>query len=150
ITIVVVVVSVYNLVGNNNVNIGGNVETRFSRSDVKYDRESCTYTTYERVCKPVCKQKCRTKPDGTEVCREKCQRKCEREEVTKWGKQDVEYHYEYEDRDYLVTLFAPGTNMETASFNGTWHDSDKVYDYKGYCEGPRGRHHRHHNHFDWD
>jgi hypothetical protein len=68
-------------------------------------------------------------------------------EVTKWGNQDVEFHYNYEDRDYKIEFLQSNGQKQMGLFTGTWHDSDKEYDFKGFCEGPRSRiWHRRHGH----
>lgn len=154
------------------VDVQGSVATQFSSSDTQFDRESCTYTDYERKREKQCRQVC---PQGNDRGRDRdrgrgrhrnrggndfsigevdengCYQKCETVfkvvEVTKWGHQDVEFHFEYEDRDYEIQFVEANGQAIQGVFIGRWHDSDKLYDYKGFCEGPRSRiWHRRHGH----
>ena len=107
-----------------NYDLFAQVETEFHSSSRMHGTESCTWESYRRVCREICRLE-----NGRRICRDECFN----ETVTHYGSQDVEYHYDYTDRDFNINILKPGTEEVVGNFTGEDHDSDKVYDYHGRC-----------------
>lgn len=115
--------------------LSGEVNTQVTRSPRRFDRERCSYDDYETRCRRVCRNICRTRPDGRRVCRDRCQNECRRVRVTRWGWRDIEYHNRTENKDYFVEFLQPGTNTQTADFNGNYRRTQRIIEYRGLCNG---------------
>jgi len=125
--------------------VAGRVDVEVTRSGQTQSSESCTYYDQEYRCRTVTDQRCRTRRDGTRVCRPVRRQVCNYVTVTRYGTQEVTYHYVYTKRDFEVNLLSPTTRNFVSTFTGTHNQSDKVYDYRSQCFGPRhGRHDRGH------
>lgn len=101
--------------------ITGFIDTQYSSSDVRRERESCTYTVYRRECRPVCDR------HGN------CRQVCDRVPVTRYGYQQVEYRYRYTDRNLKLEMVAPGTDDIIGEYRGDDRDVTKDYLYRGNC-----------------
>lgn len=126
----------------------GEVQTDFSRSGQRSERESCSWTTYRRECHRVCEDKDDREPrDRDDIRRDRrrdgdrdgrrrnrnCRRVCEDVPVTHYGYRRVVYHYEYEDKKLFVELMKPASNQMVAAFSGSHHSSNRVVDHSGIC-----------------
>jgi len=107
-----------------NYDLFAQVDTEFTTSMHFTGTESCTWETSRRVCREICHIE-----NGHQICRDECFN----ETVTHYGTQDVEYHYDYTDRDFNIDILKPGTQEVVGNFAGKDHDSDTVYDFKGRC-----------------
>ncbi len=101
--------------------IKGFIDTRYSRSDVRRERESCSYTVYRRECRTTCDR------------RGNCRQICDRVPVTRYGYQEVEYRYRYTDRDLKLEMTVPGSDAIVGSYRGDDRDVQKDYVYRGRC-----------------
>jgi len=95
----------------------GNIATEEWESETVEDNESCTYEEDVHRCYPD----------------QNGQQNCRWERVTRHGRQDVEYHYEYTKRDLIAELLNTETRDQVASFDGTRTDEYKRYEYQGRC-----------------
>lgn len=101
--------------------ITGFIDTQYSYSDVRRERESCSYTVYRRECHTTCDN------------RGNCRQVCNRVPVTRYGYQHVEYRYRYTDRDLKLEMVAPGTDDILGEYRGDDRDVFKDYLHRGRC-----------------
>lgn len=102
-------------------NIVGFIDTRYSQSGVTRTSESCTYTVYRRTCSTSCDR------NGN------CRQVCERTPVNVYGRQDVEFRYDYTDRSLKLELVEPGSESIAGDYRGEDRDVQKTYIYQGRC-----------------
>ena len=107
-----------------NYDVKAVVDTEYTTSESQRGRESCTWNTYRRVCRPHCRY-----VNGRRICRDECHR----ETVTHYGTQEVEYHYSYADKEVDIDILNPGTEEVVGNFLGKKHTSKKVYEHQGAC-----------------
>jgi len=103
-----------------NYDIEGFIDTQVSRSRVTRTVETCSYTRNERRCSKVC--------NGNRSCRTVC----DTVPVTVYGRRDVEFRYDYTNRDLELTVLIPNGG-QVGRYRGTDRESNKVYLYKGRC-----------------
>ncbi len=106
----------------------GAIDTEQSTSGIYHGTESCTYTRYERHCRRVCRQ-----TDDSSSNDRRCRRKCEYIDVTYYGYQSVSYRYRYTDKRLTLEILQPSTGQSLADYNGTYHRTQKIYEYRGLC-----------------
>lgn len=100
----------------------GHISTEYSQSRTYRETESCTWTDYRTDCYTVC--------DGPYG---RCRQVCRRVPYTHYGYQNVEYRYEYTDRELELELVKPQDNQSVADYAGTDRDTQKVYTYQSSC-----------------
>lgn len=103
-----------------NFDLAGHINTQRDDSAEQWARESCTYTTYERVCHWV-------PGHGNHPGHQECYTR----QITHYGYQDVRYFY----RTTTQTLNARFTQSGAAlgDFNGQDVRNSKIYTYQGSC-----------------
>lgn len=107
--------------------ISGKIETKINTSDVTRAVEDCTAQRTERYCERVCTAP--ATPNGPVYCNVACHDVI----VTYPGSRFVEYHYKYTERNLSAELLDAANKAVRATFSGTDHDSEKVYNYYGEC-----------------
>lgn len=110
---------------NVDYDIAGFIQTDVDTYGHARDRESCSWTTVERRCRPVC----RREPNGSQHC----DKVCEDITVTHHGYKQVQYHYERTFRALDLEFLKGGSNVRVANFKGTDTKVNKIYDYQGPC-----------------
>ena len=99
------------------------VETTYTNSDTINTWESCTYTTFETVCRHVCS----IDSNGTQVCSYICRE----ESVTHHGTHEVYYFIQTSDKNIKIDLI---TNTDVvADFQSFERTKSKIYEYMGRC-----------------
>lgn len=101
--------------------IKGFIDTRYSRSGVTRQSESCSYTVYRRECHTNCDR------------RGNCRQVCNRVPVTRYGQQQVEFRYVYTDRDLKLELTKPNQEAILGSYRGEDREVNKEYLYRSSC-----------------
>jgi hypothetical protein len=114
-------------VSGQNIDFAANVDTQESDSGQSHGTESCTFYTYERVCRQVQHQR----PDGTWYWTYECHY----ENVAHIGSKEVITHQHYTQVTAHADFNAPGSSQVLGSFAGTRSYSQTVYDYVGDCRG---------------
>lgn len=104
------------------VDVVGVVDTQYSRSDNRFGSESCSYQV----------------PNGYDCTVVRDQhgidhQRCVQIYRTEYGRQDIEYHYDYTDKSLDLNLVDPVSGEVKASFRGTDHSSSQVVTYRGRC-----------------
>ena len=97
--------------------LSGSVDTQYDRSGPYTNLESCTYVVRQQVCQ--------RNPQGERVCHY--------ENVTVYGRRQVQFHYEYELKSFIANFLVPDQNTNIGQFHGSYRDSRTVYDYYGPC-----------------
>ncbi len=100
------------------IDIHGDIVTTESTSGSFTGTDSCTYQDWEMVCHTVGNP-------PTPVC--------SHQSVTKYGRQYVEYYYQYTNTHLELTVQAPGSNYVLADYDGTRNAEDKIVTYRGEC-----------------
>ncbi len=124
--------------------ISGVIDTQEEDSDTMYGTETCTYTKRVKVCRRVenndnsevrnNRGRGRRGPGNGEGRRRRGSRRvCEWEYQTVYGTQDVEYYMHYTTTTMSLDVLSKGGNSLLGKFDGSKHDSDKIYTYKGEC-----------------
>jgi len=110
---------------NQEYDLAGDVRTDVDEYGYARGRESCTYTTVERHCRPVCTR--------SENGSQHCEKVCREETITHNGYQEVQYHYRKTFRALELDFLKGGSNARVAHFSGTDTQNEKIYDYKSSC-----------------
>lgn len=97
--------------------VQGKVATEVTDGDSRRDYESCTYREPYQVC----------------YVDDRGRRKCYTEYRDVRGYRNVQYFVRTEDKSLVVSLYTPGTNILSASFNGRDLRRFRVYEYEGIC-----------------
>jgi len=121
-----------------NYDIAGVVDTEVTESDSVRTVESCSYSVSRRVCrwqvinpprpgkpKPRNPRRPRPRPRKRYVCHN--------EYHTVYGSRHVEYYNVYKDKQLDLELLLPESDIVVATFSGTDHKVNKIYNMKGHC-----------------
>lgn len=110
---------------NLDYDIAGDIRTDVDEYGYARGRESCSYTTTERQCRPVCTRS----EDGSQHC----EKVCKEVTITHNGYQEVQFHYRRTFRALELDFLKGGSNQRVAHFSGTDTQNEKIYDYKSSC-----------------
>lgn len=103
----------------------GRITSDITRGETRRDRESCTYTRYERRCRRVCHINDR----GRQVCRSHCSR----EPVTVFGYKNIEYYNRTKNTLMRLKVLNPSTSESVGMFQGNNVSTHRVVTYESMC-----------------
>ena len=103
----------------------GKIESTYTHSDQRRERESCSYTVYERRCR----QECTTNDRG----RTRCRTVCSQYPVTRYGSRRVEYYYKYTTTNLRMKVLEPSTSESLGLFEATENYTNRITTYSSVC-----------------
>lgn len=102
---------------NQEVHLNGDVTTRSQRSEERWERESCSYTSYETVCY--------REPNGRVTCTQ--------QPITRWGYRDARFYYLTTDQALNVHFTSAANGEHKAEFSGASQTTQRIDTYVGRC-----------------
>lgn len=103
----------------------GRIKSDYTRSETRRERESCSYTRYERRCR----QSCHVDNRGRQVCRTHCSD----EPVTHWGHRRVEYYLSTRNTQMRLKVLEPSTSEIVGQFKGRDVNTHRVVTHESIC-----------------
>lgn len=103
----------------------GRIKSDYTRTETRRERESCSYTRYEPVCRTVC--------DIYAGRQQVCRSVCTQEPVTYWGNRMVEYYHSTRNTQMRLKVLAPSTSESLGLFQGNDVVTSRIVTYESMC-----------------
>lgn len=103
----------------------GRIQSHYTRTNTRRERESCSYTRYEQRCGTVCY----VDNWGQQICRVECSQM----PVTYWGTRIVEYYHSTRNTEMRLEVLEPSTSEPVGLFNGDEVRTSRIVTFESMC-----------------